>query len=63
MQAGCPRARRCWSHGLFLNAASDLEASVVRNDNLKFTQLSSDDIEAHLTALAERDDDLGKSGE
>lgn len=43
--------------------ASDLEASVVRNDNLKFTQLSSDDIEAHLTALAERDDDLGKSGE
>ena len=31
---------------------------MVRNDALKFTKLSNDEIEAHLTALAERDDDV-----
>lgn len=43
--------------------ASDIEACVVRSDALKFTKLTSDEIEAQLTALAERDDDLGKAGE
>mmetsp|Transcript_62563 Transcript_62563/g.123624 ORF Transcript_62563/g.123624 Transcript_62563/m.123624 type:complete len:149 (+) Transcript_62563:478-924(+) len=38
--------------------ASDVEASVVRADALKFTKLTPDEIEAHLTALAERDDDV-----
>lgn len=38
--------------------ASDIEACVVRNDNLKFTRLSPDELEAQLTALAERDDDI-----
>jgi hypothetical protein len=33
----------------------------VRNDNLKFTKLTTDEIEAQLTALAERDDDLGNA--
>jgi len=37
--------------------ASDIEASVVRSEALKFTRLTNDEIEAHLTALAERDDD------
>merc|ERR1712216_617126 len=37
--------------------AGDVEACVVRNDALKFTKLSNDEVEAHLTALAERDDD------
>jgi len=41
--------------------ATDIEASVVRNDNLKFTKLTTDEIEAQLTALAERDDDLGNA--
>ena len=35
-----------------------LQACVVRNDNLKFTRLTSEEIESQLTALAERDDDL-----
>jgi len=39
--------------------AADVEACVVRNDNLKFTRLSNDEVEAQLTALAERDDDIG----
>ena len=39
------------------------QASVVRSDALKFTKLTNDEIEGHLTALAERDDDLGKAGE
>jgi hypothetical protein len=30
----------------------------VRNDNLKFTRLTNDEVEAQLTALAERDDDV-----
>eukprot|EP00310_Coccolithus_braarudii_P012812 CAMPEP_0183340604 /NCGR_PEP_ID=MMETSP0164_2-20130417/7102_1 /TAXON_ID=221442 /ORGANISM="Coccolithus pelagicus ssp braarudi, Strain PLY182g" /LENGTH=258 /DNA_ID=CAMNT_0025510773 /DNA_START=8 /DNA_END=784 /DNA_ORIENTATION=- len=38
--------------------ASDIEACVVRNDNLKFTRLTADEVEAQLTALAERDDDI-----
>lgn len=38
--------------------ANDLEACVVRNDSLKFTKLSNDEVEAQLTALAERDDDI-----
>lgn len=38
--------------------AGDLEACIVRNDNLKFTHLTADEIETHLTALAERDDDV-----
>merc|ERR1712216_975036 len=38
--------------------AEDVEACVVRADNLKFTRLTNDEIEAQLTALAERDDDL-----
>jgi len=38
--------------------ADDVEACVVRNDNLKFTRLTSEEIESQLTALAERDDDL-----
>jgi len=38
--------------------ADDVEASVVRNSNLKFTRLTADEIETQLTALAERDDDL-----
>jgi len=42
--------------------ASDVEASVVRNSALKFTRLTNDEIEGHLTALAERDDDFGKTG-
>ncbi|KAL1529982.1 hypothetical protein AB1Y20_000909 [Prymnesium parvum] len=39
--------------------APDVEAFVVRNDNLKFSPLSNEEIEAQLTALAERDDDIG----
>jgi len=38
--------------------ASDIEACVVRNEKLKFTRLTADEVEAHLTALAERDDDI-----
>ena len=38
--------------------ANDIEACVVRSDNLKFTRLTADELEAHLTALAERDDDV-----
>ena len=38
--------------------ASDVESCVVRADALKFTKLTNDEIEAHLTALAERDDAL-----
>merc|ERR1712083_411281 len=38
--------------------ASDIEVSVMRNENLKFTRLTADEVEAHLTALAERDDDI-----
>lgn len=38
--------------------ADDVEACVVRNENLKFTQLTNEEIETQLTALAERDDDL-----
>jgi len=38
--------------------ATDIEACVVRNENLKFTRLTSDEVEGHLTALAERDDDI-----
>lgn len=30
----------------------------MRSDNLKFTRLSADELEAQLTALAERDDDI-----
>merc|ERR1711988_1523223 len=41
--------------------ASDIEASVVRSDALKFTQLTNDEIEAQLTALAEREDDLANA--
>jgi len=40
--------------------ATDIEASVVRGEALKFTRLTNDEIEAQLTALAERDDDLSK---
>ena len=36
--------------------ATDVEACVVRNEQLKFTRLTSDEVEAQLTALAERDD-------
>jgi len=43
--------------------ASDVEASVVRSDALNFTKLTPDEIEAQLTALAERDDDLGNAKE
>ena len=43
--------------------ATDIEASVVRSDALKFTKLTTDEIEAQLTALAERDDDLGNAKE
>jgi 20S proteasome subunit alpha 1 len=38
--------------------ASDVEACVCRNDKLKFTHLTADEIEAQLTALAEREDDV-----
>lgn len=38
--------------------ANDIEACVVRNDNLKFSRLSADELEAQLTALAERDDEI-----
>jgi len=38
--------------------ASDIEACVVRKENPKFTRLTGDEIEAHLTSLAERDDDI-----
>ena len=38
--------------------ASDVESCVVKADQLKFTKLTNDEIEAHLTALAERDDTL-----
>jgi hypothetical protein len=34
------------------------QACVVRHDNLKFSRLGNDEIEAQLTALAERDDDI-----
>merc|ERR1719409_2421840 len=37
--------------------APDIEACVVKNGALKFTRLSNDEVEAQLTALAERDDD------
>ena len=30
----------------------------MKNDALKFTRLGNDEVEAHLTALAERDDDV-----
>jgi len=36
--------------------AADIEACVVRKDNLKFLHLSADEIETQLTLLAERDD-------
>jgi 20S proteasome subunit alpha 1 len=39
--------------------AGDIEACVVRNEALNFTRLTNDEIEVQLTALAERDDDLG----
>jgi len=35
-----------------------VQACVVRSDALKFTRLTDDQVEAHLTALAERDDDV-----
>merc|ERR1712070_1094259 len=38
--------------------APDIEACVVRNEQQKFTRLSADELEAQLTALAERDDDI-----
>ena len=38
--------------------ANDIEACVVRHDNLAFTRLSADELETQLTALAERDDDI-----
>jgi len=38
--------------------AGDVEACVVRAGALKFTRLTNDEVEAHLTALAERDDDV-----
>jgi len=41
--------------------APDLEACVVRGEQLKFTRLNNDEIEAHLTALAERDDAVVES--
>ncbi len=41
--------------------APDIEACVVRADALKFTRLTNDEVEAQLTALAERDDDLGNA--
>jgi len=41
--------------------ANDVEACVVRADALKFTRLTNDEVEAHLTALAERDDDVAAS--
>ena len=34
------------------------QACVVRNEALSFTKLSNDEIETHLTALAERDDEV-----
>lgn len=43
--------------------ASDVEACVVRSEALKFTRLTNDEVEAQLTALAERDDDLGNARE
>lgn len=36
--------------------APDIEACVVRSEALKFTRLTNDEVEGHLTALAERDD-------
>jgi len=36
--------------------AGDIEACVVRKENLKFTKLTADEIEEQLTSLAERDD-------
>ena len=39
--------------------APDVEAFVVKNDSLKFSPLSNEEIEAQLTALAERDDEIG----
>jgi len=38
--------------------AGDVEACVVRAEALNFTKLTNDEVEAHLTALAERDDDV-----
>merc|ERR1712178_375725 len=38
--------------------AGDVEACIVRAEALKFTRLTNDEVEAHLTALAERDDDV-----
>ena len=43
--------------------AGDIEASVVRNEALNFTRLTNDEVEAQLTALAEREDDLSGKGE
>merc|ERR1719440_105060 len=38
--------------------APDIEACVVKNDNLKFTRLTEDELETQLNSLAERDDHL-----
>lgn len=38
--------------------AGDVEACVVKNDALAFTRLTDDEVEAQLTALAERDDEI-----
>jgi len=38
--------------------APDIEVCVCRNDNLKFSRLTADEVEAQLTSLAERDDDI-----
>ena len=38
--------------------ASDVEACVTRAEQPKFTRLTNDEVEAHLTALAEREDDV-----
>ena len=43
--------------------ANDIEACVVRSGALKFTKLTNDEVEAQLTALAERDDELGNTKE
>jgi len=38
--------------------APDVECCVVKNDALKFTKLSDDEVETQLTALAEREEDV-----
>ena len=43
--------------------APDIEACVVRSDNLKFTRLTEDELETQLNSLAERDDDLVGKGD